>query len=101
MTTVFSLIIRGDPKQAAFTWPFLLAVLSVPILGVLLKYSISFADILHLLSKCLSACCTAWYRHGTALPEKCKWYGQIAHAGVQREAKWVHHEKKCNNEFRK
>src|SRR5208283_5555080 len=98
MTTVFSSIIRGEPKQAAFTWPLLLAVLSVPILGVLLKYSISFADILHLLPKCLCACCSARYRHGTASPENCKWYEQIAMPGRGGRRKWVHHEK-CNNEF--
>ena len=55
MITVFSSIMRGEPKYATSTFPSLPAVLSVPILGCLLKYSINFADIVHPLLKYLSA----------------------------------------------
>ena len=41
MITVFSSIIRGEPKTATFTSPFLLAVLRVPIRASLLKSSIT------------------------------------------------------------
>jgi len=44
MTTVFSSIICGEPKTAESTFPSLLEVLRVPILGCLLKYSISLED---------------------------------------------------------
>jgi hypothetical protein len=37
MTTVFSSVIRGEPRTAESTFPVLEAVLSVPSLGALLK----------------------------------------------------------------
>jgi hypothetical protein len=49
MTTVLSSIILGDPKQATFTFPSFPEVLIHPILGCLLKYSISFPSMMTLL----------------------------------------------------
>src|SRR5512136_2945835 len=45
ITTVFSSVMRGEPKTAESTFPALSAVLSVPVLGDLLKYSMSFDDL--------------------------------------------------------